>query len=66
MGRLGLILGSALLGGGDRGCGGDGVVLQRHGAADYILPSDRPRRRTCGRWPSRAATGCWRSARSAR
>ena len=72
MGRLAVVLGSSAL-----GPGGETIAA----AARRARCRDRaaPRRRastccrtrsttspTCGRWSSRAATACWRSARSAR
>ena len=73
MGRLAVILGSNALGPGGEEIAAaaaehGAAIVQRHGAAD--APTSSPTRSTtpptCGRWPSRAATGCWRSARSAR
>ena len=73
MGRLAVILGCNALGpggerdrrGGGRARGGDRPAPRRRDA-----PTSSPTRSTtpptCGRWSSRAATGCWRSPRSAR
>ena len=73
MGRLAVILGSNALGPGGEEIAAaaaehGAAIVQRHGARRR--PTSSPTRSTtpptCGRWSSRAATGCWRSPRSAR
>ena len=72
MGRLAVILGSNAL-----GPGGEEIAAaaaehgrrscQRHDAGGaYVLPHRIDHAANLRRWSSRAATGCWRSARSAR
>ena len=73
MGRLAVILGSNALGpGGERIAAAaaehGAEIVQRHGGrrAPTSFPTGSTTRPTCGRCVERAATGCSRSARSAR